>query len=366
MAARPDQGGEPSKNTSKTREGGEADPQQGTSQGNEPESIEEERDEDETDLHNFSFEDFKDAMKNDEILREVYYSTQKSPELVKQIKEKTQASSSPKEDGEMPKNAFRIGSWNIGRGIVSRDKVSVVEQLFEDQNLDLLFIQECDLDQKKDSPFVNFITIWQDLEEVEDECKSKRGRLVPAKILCLIRKREGIEVSKIELNSNVPKAGVHSVWLKVKLDGDSQQSLVVSGYYRWRGRVWDRKKLRSGTMEAQQERFDNYLEQIKRIGFESGEEKVILVGDFNLDWTKWKDKNFQDKKLCDNFNQLLKEKKMVNHMKENSEIVTRGENSPDQVCYTISLKDFVHVSVVPNERSDHDPIVVTYNPSSKP
>ena len=162
---------------------------------------------------------------------------------------------------------LRIASWNIRRGILN--KKTEIGNFITQYNIDMLFLLETDIEHFDMRTYASFIPIVP---------RVSPGRKI--RIVLLVRPNliENITVCTHLMEENVP-----TIWIYYK---NMNERTVVGGIYRER-----RSDDIRGDIQSQRERLLVILDQI-RSGTNKPGVKIVVLGDWNLDMNRRKDKSY--------------------------------------------------------------------------
>ena len=166
----------------------------------------------------------------------------------------------------MSKKKLNLGTWNLCNGLCN--KVSVVRQLLYQADLDILFLQEIEIPKN-----YNLSLLIVDGYEIEVSVAANKSRIV-AYIKSDVRYRRTME----DEDTNVILLNLDSMY-------DVEQ---LAGMYR------------PFKMVACTNRLSNFKLQIKQItDFVDTGKRMIVCGDFNLDYSKIDISNYAQRRLYD-------------------------------------------------------------------
>ena len=175
---------------------------------------------------------------------------------------------------------MKIGSWNIKRGLVTKE--NEIKLLLKTEKFDILFLNETDTKQilsKKDYQIEGFETII---------AKSPKNSTL-IRIICLVK----IELmERTSCNEDLMSPEFPSIWLEIK--DPYGKKLIIGGFYR----EWAQNGL--STEKEQEKRMEMFTGQIDKAAAISNQ--VIILGDANLCMDNWN----QEKFLHKNTAELLK------------------------------------------------------------
>ena len=86
---------------------------------------------------------------------------------------------------------------------------------------------------------------------------------------------------------NFSHQNIASQWFKIKIS--KKKYIMLAGYYRQWRLPGETQIINSGSSESQMGRFDLFLNQIKRAKSMSNDQKVLVIGDVNIDMSLDKD-----------------------------------------------------------------------------
>ena len=262
----------------------------------------------------------------------------------------------PISDSKQPINSvpkshnLKIGSWNIKRGLVTKE-IELKDMLIK-EDFDIMFLNETDTKQilsNKDYQINGFDTIRPKI--------SATNGLV--RLICLVRTSlmEAVKICDEIMTDTFP-----SIWLEINLAG--MKKTVIGGYYR----EWNNNGLDS--IPEQVKRMNILTTQIdKAAGISS---RIIMLGDMNLCSRKWNQDKFKDKRVAEILRSSLEENGLVcRYLGDtfSSDIVQKNGNittsALDHVYLTEHLDNITVTDKLDGSSSDHLPIFAKINHSCK-
>ena len=178
---------------------------------------------------------------------------------------------------KLKQSNLNIGSWNIKRGLVTKE-IEPCDMLNK-EDFDILFLNETDSKQvltSADYQIKGYETI---LPKISSDNKAIR-------MLCLVKSKlmEAVKICDELMSEKFP-----SIWLELKLAG--MKKTIIGGCYR----EWNRNGL------------DSISDQVKRINILCDQfdkatlltNRIIILGDMNLCSRKWNQDKFKDKSVAD-------------------------------------------------------------------
>ena len=250
-------------------------------------------------------------------------------------------------------NNLKIGSWNIKRGLITKE--IELSEMLNNEDFDIMFLNETDTKQiksKSDYQLKGYETILPKTSEKNQNIR----------IICLV-KNDLMEATKCcdELMSD----GFPSIWLEINLAG--MKKTIIGGFYR----EWSRDGCDS--IPEQVKRIEVLTDQFDKASIISN--RVIVLGDANLCSRKWNLEKFKDKTVAEILKSSLEENGLIckflgdtftsDIIQNNGRIAT---STIDHVYLTESMLDTTKVGTLDASSSDHLPIfaMVAHNQKKAP
>ena len=216
----------------------------------------------------------------------------------------------------MGKNALKCCTWNIRRGLVTREPELRI--LLKSEDIDVIFLTETDTKN----------TVNEDSYTIEGyktilPLKSISNNLT--RILCLVKENL---VNAITVRADLMNEEFPSIWIEYKQE--RKKSTLLAGFYR----VWTQEG--DKTHGEQLARIKVFNEQIDKAS--DSKSNIIIMGDANLCSDKWFSTDFGNKKVAKSLQCTLercglKIAKIVNtfqsdHLKSNGAICESANICP--------------------------------------
>ena len=184
---------------------------------------------------------------------------------------------------------IKIATWNIKRGLLKRE-LEIIE-LIESEKIDLLFLTETDIVLESESEYKikGFNTFFPARENNTDQIR----------IIALLRTslEENIKIKNEIMCEEFP-----SIWFEQS--EANKANTYFAGFYR----QWSYKGVKSESLQIRQIKiFANQIDIVSRIT-----NKIIIIGDANLDSTTWNNENFLNKKIAVPLKNSLEQNGMLN------------------------------------------------------
>ena len=248
------------------------------------------------------------------------------------------------------KQKLNLATWNIKRGLIKRE-IEIKEFLISN-DLDVLFLTETDINIEAESDYK--------LQGYKTLFKKRKQNSDKVRLIALIKEEKQSQIKiKEELMSDV----FPSIWLEIK--SAHKVPVLVAGIYR----QWSHNGAKLG-INQQTDQIKVLINQMQ-LGNESYE-KIIMMGDVNLDSNKWEDDGFPLKSVSNPLLVALEECDLVitnlgntyqaDHMLSNGTI---PESALDHVYSSKKLKNQITPSKIENSSTDHLPVMVTLNTDEK-
>ena len=245
---------------------------------------------------------------------------------------------------EREKRQLKIGTWNVRRGLITRD--IEIKELMKSENIDVMFLTETDTKQINAEKYklVGFNTIAQACEGDEDVVR----------IVAIIKDDPslGFKVRQDLMSKTFP-----SIWLEVF--DKYKQSTIVGGFYR----QWAEKGERLSVPE-QVHQIEEFCQQINNANRSS--DKVIILGDANLCAEKWDEENYKRKSVAQPLIQCLSQNGLdintvgVTFQADHSANGKVAESALDHAYTSITIRNTTTIRKIQNSSSDHLPVLVDY------
>ena len=171
------------------------------------------------------------------------------------------------------KNSLIICHWNLGSK-KWKNKLNQIQALVDQNNADLIFISEANLDEM--TPLHESIISGYNITLPKTVVRNGTARLV------LLTK----ESLQFELRSDLMDDIVSSIWLKISRKG--QKSILVCGIYREHQYL---KQDSDWSLQPNEQirRWNTFLRQVETTRLSS---TCHIIGDVNLDYNKWSAPDF--------------------------------------------------------------------------
>ena len=167
------------------------------------------------------------------------------------------------------RKAVTVVHWNMGNKFW-RNKVPDIQHMLQDRSPDIAFISEANIfssDKDYELHIPNYKLIMS----------KTMNRLQNSRIAALVHEKLEVKLLDQYMNDSVA-----SIWLKISARG--RKSVHLGAIYREHQWIYQPEPNLSGSIQAQEERWRQFIIQWEAAGSSAD---TIVVGDTNLDYNKW-------------------------------------------------------------------------------
>ena len=242
---------------------------------------------------------------------------------------------------------MRIVTWNIGRGLIQKEKE--ISNFADKKRIQVFFLQETDFinDSKRPYQINDAMTTYFPLVKENEKTR----------LICLVDKDLNMSIKQ---RKDLMDNGLQSIW--IELERKNKKNLLIGGFYREWGKTAEEKSL-----DNQENRLSAFLNQMERAARENKE--ICVLGDMNLDQKYWEDKKYYLSRLVTKLRSTLASLGL--EMAETGitfEAYREGKNGAitstlDHVYYSSNI--CLRVSVGEESMSDHFPVTAELKFQSK-
>ena len=247
------------------------------------------------------------------------------------------------------KGNLNIATWNIRRGLLSKENELV--NLLQSEELDVIVLTETDTKKinAQDYKISGYTTHVQSVEGDEDMVR----------VMALTKDNCGVD---FELRTHLMSALFPSIWIEIKEKNGSKT--LLGGFYR----QWSMEgKL---TVPEQVNQMELFSQQIREAA--NSQEKIIITGDANLCADSWLRENYDRKSVAQPLQDCLLRNGLeiqnvgftfqADHMQTSGMV---SQSALDHVYNSVIIKDRITVNKLQNSSSDHLPVKIKYNMDTK-
>lgn len=234
---------------------------------------------------------------------------------------------------------LNIASWNIGRGIIT--KQAQIEQLIKEENLDIICLQETDFKYYSDKNPVKldgFVTFTNLVKTIED------------KVRLMVFVREDVKAS---LRNDLMSEDFCSIWIEIM----GHKKFILGTFYReWDDGSGDK------SLTYQRTKLQNLFQQIYQATSVSSNKIVAVTGDMNIDLNRANDMSYPLRTMLQDLQSCLAEGGLINIDLGNTFTAHRLKMDGTKI---LSAIDHLYISnpsmlksykTINNGLSDHSPV----------